>query len=487
MMVFSFFVIIISLTTFNPYSEDSIATDGLSAHHRGPYPETWLDRVRAVEQCRTVETAGSNNSQKMLFARLSPTSSDSEQLDLGQNMKIPIRSSDSAVSGASGTRSASETSIWPKQLQVHHQDVKEVNCQEICRLPYEMLKHQNSADAWGQASSVNVAWSPVCSRLEGNLDTASYGPTKLPSDVTCNSPGTPTTDEPWAGTTSDCRQDFRSHVVTGQLPKPNLCDAKHASLEHIVIENCLLNDASSFFANGRNTIHDVCSENKMGCNASAPGVATNSEEVKESDTELNCVCSGLEVLGLNTGVKGSSDNCLGITAALVGASSSNAVDLAAGSMLTQKNSAFSTGQEKQLLNDVPVEHGSGWPASQRHLENYEESSKAFLEKPETLAETVGDKINRNPLKSKGSPKEDCQLHGQQNMEIKLTSTPVKQEGRLNPAAPLTLEILEGSYTGNCCHRDGSQLSKLNLFLLFQKLLSGCSFWPMFLLKAVDSV
>ncbi|KAM6326713.1 LOW QUALITY PROTEIN: PAS domain-containing serine/threonine-protein kinase [Podargus strigoides] len=158
-------------------------------------------------------------------------------------------------------------------------------------------------------------------------------------------------------------------------------------------------------------------------------------------------------------VKENSDNCLGITAALVGASSSNAVDSAVGNVLTQKNSAFSAGQEKQLLNGVAIEGGSGWLDSQRHLENLEESSKAFLEKPESLAGTVGDNVNRNPLKSNGRPEEDCQLHGQQNMEIKVTSTPVKQEGRLNPAAPLTLEILEGSYTGNCCHRDGSQLSK----------------------------
>ncbi|PKU43150.1 pas domain-containing serine threonine-protein hypothetical protein [Limosa lapponica baueri] len=318
----------------------------------------------------------------------------------------------------------------------------------------------------GCCNKVNVALSPVCSRLEDNLDTASYSPIKLPSDVTCNSPGTPTIDEPWSGTTPDCRQDFQSHMVTEQLSKPNLmCVAKHSSHEHIVIENCLLNDALSFCANGRNSIHDVCSGNKMGCSASAPGAATNSEEVKESDTELNCICSGLEVLGLNVGVKGSSDNCSDITAALAGASSSNAVDLAVGNMLTQKNSDFSTGQEKKLSNGVAIEHDSGWLASQRHLENSEESSKAFIEKPETLAETEGDNFNRNPLKSKGSPEEDCQLHEQQNMEIKLTSTPVKQEavkfeGRLNPAAPLTLEILEGSYTENCCHKDGSQLSIL---------------------------
>ncbi|KFO10968.1 PAS domain-containing serine/threonine-protein kinase, partial [Balearica regulorum gibbericeps] len=433
-------------------SEDSIATDGLSAHHREPYPETWLDRIRAVEQCRTVETAGSNNSQKMLSARLSPMPSDSEQLDLGQSTKIPVRSTASAVPSASETQSASETSILPNQFQVHHQDLKEVNCQQICR---------HSADAWGQASSVNVAWLPVCSRLEDNLDTASCGPIKPPSDVTCNSPGTPTVDEPWSGTTPDCRQDFQSPVVTGRLSKPDLMgDAKPSSLEHNDIENYLLNDASSFFANGKNTICGVCSGNELGCSASVPGVATTSEDVKESDTELKSICSGLEGLGLNIGVMGNSDNCLGIASALVGAFSSNEADLAVGNMLTQKNSAFSTGREKQLLNGIAIEEGSGWLASRRHLENSEESSKAFLEKPETLAETVGENVTRSPLNSKGSPEEDCQLHGQPNMEIKVTSTPVKQEGRLNPAAPLSLEILEGSYTGNCCHRDGSQLSIL---------------------------
>ncbi|NXJ67602.1 PASK kinase, partial [Rostratula benghalensis] len=316
------------------------------------------------------------------------------------------------------------------------------------------------------ASSVNVALSPLCSRLEENLDTTSHSPVKLPSDVTCNSPGTPTIDEPCSGTALDCRQHFQSHVVTGQLSQPNsMCGAKHSSLEHIFTEKCLLNDASPSFANGRSSTCDVCSGNKRGCSAPAPGAATNSEEVKESDTELDGICSVLEVLGLNVGVEGSSDNRLDVTAAPVGASSSNAVDSAVHSMPTQKTSAFSTGQEKQLANGVAIEQDSLGLASQRPLENPEESYKAFIEKPETLAETEGGDFNRNPLKSKGSPEEDCQLLEQQNTEIKLTSTPVKGEavkfeGRQNPATSLTLEILEGSYTENCCHKDGSQLSIL---------------------------
>ncbi|NXC04180.1 PASK kinase, partial [Orthonyx spaldingii] len=305
--------------------------------------------------------------------------------------------------------------------------------------------------------AVTVAWLPVCSRLEDNINTSSCDPVKLPSEVTCNSPGTPTVDEPWPGTALNCSQDFKRHVVPGQVSKTNLmCDAKHSSLEHIV-QNCLLNDASTFFAHERNAVYDVCSGNKTRRSASAPGVATASEDVKELNTELNCICSGLDVLDLNTAVKGNADSSLSITAAFVGACCSDAVN---SNMLIETNSAFSTHQGKQLLRGVATEADSGWLASRRYLQNSEESSKAFPEKPETLAETVGDNSNRNPLKSKGGPEEHCQLLGQQNMEIKVTSTPVKQEGRRNLAAPLTWEILEGSYIGNCCHRDGSLFSVL---------------------------
>ncbi|NXO73462.1 PASK kinase, partial [Phainopepla nitens] len=294
--------------------------------------------------------------------------------------------------------------------------------------------------------AVTVAWLPVCFRLEENLNASSCDPVKLPSEVPCDSPGTPTLDEPWPGTALNCRQGFKSHMVPGQVSKTNsVCDAKHSSLQHAVVDSCLLNDPSC----------DVCPGNETGCSASAPGAARTSEDVKES--ELNCVCSGLEVLGLNSGVKGSSGSSLVVTAVPVGGCSSGAVD---SNVLIETNGAFSTHQEKQLLSGVATEADSGWLASRRHLQNSEESSKAFPEKPETLAKTVGDNSSMNPLKSKRRPEGHCQFLRQQNVEIKATSTPVKEEGRLNPAAPLTWQILEGSYIGNCCHRDGSQFSIL---------------------------
>ncbi|NXA00564.1 PASK kinase, partial [Nesospiza acunhae] len=290
---------------------------------------------------------------------------------------------------------------------------------------------------------------PVCSRLEEILNAPACDPVQLPSAATWNSPGTPTLDEPRPGTALTCRQDLKSHMVPRQVSKTNsMCDAKHSSLEHIAVDNCLVNDPSTFFACERKTGCGVCSGNKPGCSACAPGAATASEDVKES--ELNCICSGLEVLGLNVGVKGSSESSVGVTAALAGGCCS--------SVITETNGAFSTLQGKQLLSAAATGADSGWLASGRHLQNSEECSKTFPEQPETLAETLGDNSNRNPLKSKGRPEEHCQFLRQQNMEIKVTSTPVKEEGRLNPAAPLTWEILEGSYTGNCCHRDGSQFS-----------------------------
>ncbi|CAN8199523.1 unnamed protein product [Coccothraustes coccothraustes] len=330
-----------------------------------------------------------------------------------------------------------------QKLEQQHKDDK---------LIHDENKQKNGTSFFSPPSPPEAASTPN-NRPGDNL---ACDPVKLPSAATWNSPGTPTLDEPWPGTALNCRQGLKSHMVPGQVSKPNwMCDAKHSNLEHIAVDSCLLNDPVPFLAREGKAGCDVCSGNKPGCSASAPEAATASGDVKESD--LNCICSGLEVLGLNAGVKGSSGSSSGVTAALAGGCCSAAGD---SNVLSETNSAFSTHRGKQLLSGAATEADSAWLASRRLLQNSEESSKAFPEQPETLAETVGDKSHRNPLKSRGRPEEHCQFLRQQNMEIKVTSTPVKEEGRLNPAAPLTWEILEGSYTGNCCHRDGSQFSIL---------------------------
>uniref|UniRef100_A0A8C9EN54 PAS domain-containing serine/threonine-protein kinase n=1 Tax=Pavo cristatus TaxID=9049 RepID=A0A8C9EN54_PAVCR len=360
-----------------------------------------------------------------------------------------------AASGTSETGNASKSSFLLNQLHVHHQDPKELNCQQVSRLPYEMLRDQHSTSAQGQ-SSANVACFAIFSSPVDELDTASSAVSEPPC-CPCNSSGTPKINEPRPGATLGCTQDFQSHVARGQLTKTGfMCDGKHSSLEHTVAESSLLKDAH-LIADGRNSTHDVCSGSTVGCAGSALGAASTFRTVRQTDTELNCIYSDLEGLDLNTGVTGNSGSGLGSTADFVEVFFSNTVNSAAGNMLTQKSGASSA---EQRLNGVAVKDGSGCLPSGQHLENPEQSSKVFIEKPKTLTETVGDNVSRNRLKSKGNPEEDCQLHGQENMEIKVTSTPVKQEGRPNHAAPFSAEILEGSYSGNCSHRDGSQLSIL---------------------------
>uniref|UniRef100_A0A803Y0U2 PAS domain-containing serine/threonine-protein kinase n=1 Tax=Meleagris gallopavo TaxID=9103 RepID=A0A803Y0U2_MELGA len=352
------------------------------------------------------------------------------------------------------TGNASESSFLLNQLHVHHQDPKELNCQQVSMLLYEMLKDQPSTSAQGQSSSANVACFTIFSSPVDELDTASRGLSKQLSCLPCNSSGTPKINEPPPGTTLSCTQDFQSHVARGQLAKTSfMCDGKHSSLEHSVAESSLLKDAN-FIANGRNSIHDGGSGNTMGCTGSALGAAPTFRTVRQTDAELNYICSDLEELDLNIGVTGNSGNCLGSTSDFVGGFFSNTVNSAAGNMSTQ------SGVSSAELNGVAIKDGSGYLPSRQHLENPEQSLEVFIEKPKTLTETVGDNVNRNILKSKGNPEEDCQLHGQENMEIKATSTPVKQEGRPNHAAPFSAEILEGSYSGNCSHKDGSQLSIL---------------------------
>lgn len=437
--------------------EGSIVADGLSAHCGEPSPETQPDRIRALEHCGVEENARSCNPPEMHPAWVSPPSSASEQLDLDQNLKTPLRSGHSAASGTSETGNASESSFLLNQLHVHHQDPKELNCQQVSRMPHEMLKDQHSTVAQGQSSSANVAWLAIFSSPVDELDTVSSGVSKPPSCFPCNSSGTLKINEPQPGTTLGCTQGFQSHAARGQLTKTSfVCDGKHSSLEHTVAESSLLKDAN-VIANGRNSTHDVCSGNTVGCTGSALGAPSTFQTMRQTDTELNCICSDLKELDLNIGVTGNSGNCLGSTSDFVEVFFSNTVNSAAGSMLTPKSGLSSA---EQLLNGVAIKDGSGYLPSQQHLENPEQSSKVFIEKPKTLTETVGDNDNRNILKSKGNPEEDCQFHGQESMEIKVTSTPVKQEQRPNHAAPFSAEILEGSYSGNCSHRDGSQLSIL---------------------------
>uniref|UniRef100_A0A670XNU3 non-specific serine/threonine protein kinase n=1 Tax=Pseudonaja textilis TaxID=8673 RepID=A0A670XNU3_PSETE len=78
---------------------------------------------------------------------------------------------------------------------------------------------------------------------------------------------------------------------------------------------------------------------------------------------------------------------------------------------------------------------------------------------ESAVPILRDDLEINSLKSNVGSEEDFLILKQQHM-AQVTSTPVKLENVLSPTTDSNTEILEGSYTGNCYHRDGSRLSIL---------------------------
>ncbi|XP_034295409.1 PAS domain-containing serine/threonine-protein kinase isoform X3 [Pantherophis guttatus] len=78
---------------------------------------------------------------------------------------------------------------------------------------------------------------------------------------------------------------------------------------------------------------------------------------------------------------------------------------------------------------------------------------------ENAVPAIRDDLEINSLKSNVESQEDFLTLNQQHM-AQVTSTPIKLENVLSPTTVSNTEILEGSYTGNCYHRDGSRLSIL---------------------------
>ncbi|EMP28632.1 PAS domain-containing serine/threonine-protein kinase [Chelonia mydas] len=330
------------------------------------------------------------------------------------------------------------------------------------RLPYETMKCQSSTEPQGKATSLMDPQMPFPCRLE---ETETSDLNRSLCDATCLSFGTPTLDEPWLGPTSYRRQDMQANVITEQFANTKLMSGtRNSSFEQMTIENSKLTDGSSFLPVGRSNIQDVCSGSLLACDASALGAAINFKAIQVPGTKVNCICEGLEELDLNIGAELTSASCSDATSDLLRTHLPDVVDcdLDMGSLLAQKTNSSTIEQEELLLNSTSPKSGQEWLNSSRHLENIQEdSSRTSPSVPKSAAENMGDHLNGSPLNNDVNPQEDFLLFKQQNLKMQVTSTPVKPEATLSPSVPLLIsKILEGSYAGNCYHRDGSRLSIL---------------------------
>ncbi|XP_067395117.1 PAS domain-containing serine/threonine-protein kinase [Emydura macquarii macquarii] len=434
---------------------DCIATGDLPAHDEQPSPESQHDRVFTV-----METAETNYSPQSLSAADSPKLSDSTHSGLGQDTEVPASDRDGPIPSETLQVNIDVTGSLCDLLQEEHQVLVDLDRQLSSRLPYETRKYRSSTEPQGKATSIPGHQTSDSCRLEDSLETETHDLNRPLYDTTCLSFGTPTLDEPWLGATSDCRQVVEAHAITEQFSNTNSKNCtRNSSVEQMTIENSVLNGCLSFLS--RSDIKDVCSGSLPACDASALGAAVNFGEIQKPGNEMNCICDGLKELDLNISAELTSANCSCAASDLLRTRLLDVVDcdVDVGSLLDQKPNSSAIEPEEFLLNDTSPNGGQRWLNSSRHLENaQEESSRTSPAVPKSAAENMGDHLNRSPLNNYVYPQEDFLLFRQQNLKMQVTSTPVKTEAL---AAPLLIsEILEGSYAGNCYHRDGSRLSIL---------------------------
>ncbi|KYO24820.1 PAS domain-containing serine/threonine-protein kinase [Alligator mississippiensis] len=437
----------VASTTFN--GVNYIDADGLPAHDKLSLLDSQYDRVFSANK-----TAEFNNLNQILSAADSSKPSVSEQSVIGPGIQVHLRDDACLVPPETLKVNVNGASSLSGLLQDGHPDL---NSQQSFVSPCEITECQHSTESPGMATSAAAASIPVPCTLKDHLGTN----TTLigPSDITCLSFGTPTLDETWLGAKTDCKRDMQAHVSNTNLESV----FKNSSSEYVTVETCMLNATSFFPQGGKKNSYNMCSGSLTVCDATVSAVATKDKENEELATELNCVCSGLGELNLNINAGLPSANGSSAALDLVKKALSYAVDcgLNVNSIQAQKNSASSSEQGEQLLSGVSSTGGQCWQNSSRHLENAQkESFNVSTTGSETSAENMRDHLSTSPLNADVNSREEHPMLGQQNLKTQVTSTPVKQEGMLSPAAPLLTEILEGSYAGNCYHRDSSRLSIL---------------------------
>ncbi|XP_032081552.1 PAS domain-containing serine/threonine-protein kinase [Thamnophis elegans] len=261
----------------------------------------------------------------------------------------------------------------------------------------------------------------------------------VPCEALHGSFGTPTLDEPNDDIASNPRQN---HEVP---PRTLMNRANSLTFENNSIESSTI-DSSVFLPAKKSNSLPIHGGSSQVYDAS---MVMGSEDVGNNHS----VCCGLMNLGINEEVK--SDSCAAFGP--IKLSFLDAKDLF--QSLDWTNNITSDQLELELSDISPS-------ASQKNLfankpSEYFDSDFSILctSELESAVPTIRDDLEINSLKSNVESQEDFFTLKQQHM-AQVASTPVKLEKVLSPTTALNTEILEGSYAGNCYHRDGSRLSIL---------------------------
>ncbi|XP_042316106.1 PAS domain-containing serine/threonine-protein kinase isoform X3 [Sceloporus undulatus] len=256
--------------------------------------------------------------------------------------------------------------------------------------------------------------------------------TSVPCDVSF---GTPTLDEPMYSTTSSLKQ-------THGPPKNR---ATNGGFENILLENST-NDLPALSEERRSS--SPVSIGSFPCDDSA---LTEGKTVDMMDS----LCCGLKDLAVRSGETYSDAH---VASGLIQLSLLSGVDC--GQSLDQSNTISASIQAEFLLKaDSPAGCHRSLLANKHSGPSGLDFGTHCSSEAECAAESMGHHLETQSPNNDELSKEEFMLSKQQNM-AQATSTPVKLEAVLSQGTSLNSEIQEGSYLGNCYHRDGSRLSIL---------------------------
>ncbi|XP_053160324.1 PAS domain-containing serine/threonine-protein kinase isoform X2 [Hemicordylus capensis] len=397
-------------TPFN--GKDCMSTNDMPAHdkilpsersHDGGCPET-----------ETTKPANSQQSEMHSLKRF-----HSEPCGLGQGRtKLLLNNL---------ARSASDL-VWEEKdgpLDIHSSSS-----------PHEVMKGQSATPSLGRERSVE--------RLIENLEPEA----SLPCDVVQMSFGTPTLDEPMHSRTSTSKHVPREKDHPSQVnltSNPQSCSFGNTALEHSA------KDSSAFMPDEESSSsHPAPAQSLIPCDTSASAVV----DENKLGNEVDSVCCDLMGLALRISAEEDSDSSA--ASEPIKTSLFNKEEL--GQALDQANNP-SANDQAGFLQRVGSPIGCQKSLVSNNCSEHPNADFSGCSEVQCAAESMGDHLERLSLNNDIRSQEEFMPLKQQNV-TQVTSTPVKQGAVLSPATNLNAEILEGSYSGNCYHRDGSQLGIL---------------------------
>nr|XP_020642093.1 PAS domain-containing serine/threonine-protein kinase isoform X1 [Pogona vitticeps]XP_020642094.1 PAS domain-containing serine/threonine-protein kinase isoform X1 [Pogona vitticeps]XP_020642095.1 PAS domain-containing serine/threonine-protein kinase isoform X1 [Pogona vitticeps] len=305
---------------------------------------------------------------------------------------------------------------------------------------HEIVKCQSAPIDLGRAGYVTADQTSVACILEDDLGHEA----NVTREAAHFSFGTPTLDEPVYSIASSSKQTCR---VTGHLPHGNLRSSTRNSGFENTAPKKLTYDSPAFLSDKRSD-SPVPAGSCMPCDSSAIGEGNVHHEMES-------LCCGLRDMA--NGISGEVVSATGPASGPTEVSLLKKEDT--GPSPDQANSMSANDHTEFLLKDnSPNLCQKGLLSAQHARHIGVDFSPCSASNIESAAEGTGDPLEiQSPTNIQFQEKF---MYSEQKDMAQTTSTPVKLEATLPQAITSNSEILEGSYLGNCYHRDGSRLSIL---------------------------